>query len=81
MVAVTTAFNLSQPIAEMGVDLDQMVAERPRLLIVEDDLDTTYLLKHILRVGGYNVMSASSGKEAMPEMKLTPSISMPRSKK
>lgn len=65
MVAVTTAFNLSQPIAEMGVDLDQMAAEHPRLLIVEDDLDTTYLLKHILRVGGYNVMSASSGKEAL----------------
>lgn len=65
MVAATLTYNSIPKTAEVGVDLDRMSEERPRLLIVEDDLDTTYLLKHILRVGGYNVLSASSGKEAL----------------
>ncbi len=65
MVFNASGNSMTQQVTEVGVDLDQMTADRPRVLIVEDDPDTTFLLKHILRVGGFNVVSASSGKEAL----------------
>jgi DNA-binding response OmpR family regulator len=65
MVATSSSQNQTQSPSEVGVDLDQMTEIRPRVLIVEDDPDTTFLLKHILRVGGFNVLSASSGNEAL----------------
>ncbi|MEN6435282.1 MAG: response regulator transcription factor [Anaerolineaceae bacterium] len=65
MVATSSSNNQMQSSSEVGVDLDQMTEIRPLVLIVEDDPDTTYLLKHILRVGGFNVLSASSGNEAL----------------
>jgi len=49
----------------MGVDLDEGEAERQTILVVEDDLDTVFLLKQILRIAGFNVSSATSGAEAV----------------
>ena len=52
--------------ASVGVDLDELnVAERERILVVDDEIDTILLLKQILRIAGFNVLSASSGKEAL----------------
>ncbi len=53
----------------IGVDLDQMDAvDRRRVLVVEDELDTIFLLKQILRIAGFNVVSASSGNEALKKV-------------
>lgn len=52
-----------------GADLDEAYAsQRQRVLVVEDEPDTTFLLKHILRSAGYNVLSASSGPEAIRKL-------------
>ena len=54
---------------EAGVDLDQIEAlERQTILVIEDDLDTIYLLKQILRLAGFNVMSSTTGKEALKKL-------------
>lgn len=50
----------------IGADLDEVYASnRKRILVVEDEPDTVFLLKHILRSAGYNVLGASSGQEAL----------------
>lgn len=50
----------------MGVDLDEVHAmDRQRVLVVEDDSDTVFLLKQILRRNGYNVLSAGDGAEGL----------------
>lgn len=49
----------------IGIDLDQVNEDRPSVLVVEDDPDTTYLLKQVIRKGGYDVLSAENGKEAL----------------
>lgn len=55
-----------QPTAGMGIDLDQVDAmDRQRILVVEDEMDTIFLLKQILRIAGFNVVSAISGQEAL----------------
>jgi len=59
-----------------GVDLDE---KRPqdlqRVLIVEDDKDTVFLLKHILLRAGFGVMSAHDGEEALRKVvDLSPSL-------
>jgi len=52
-----------------GIDLDQIEAsERQTVLVVEDDLDTIYLLKQILRLSGFNVMSSATGREAIKKL-------------
>jgi len=51
-----------------GIDLDEIDAERQRVLVVEDEPDTVFLLKQILRIAGFNVMSASSGQEALKKV-------------
>ncbi len=48
-----------------GIDLDDIHANRQQVLVIEDEPDTITLIKHILRNAGYNVMSASSGQEAL----------------
>jgi len=49
-----------------GIDLDEIHAtERKRVLVVEDEIDTIFLLKHILRLAGFNVLGATSGREAL----------------
>lgn len=50
----------------IGADLDEVYASnRKRILVVEDETDTIFLLKHILRSAGYNVLGATSGQEAL----------------
>ncbi len=50
----------------MGADLDEVYASnRKRILVIEDEPETVYLLKYILRSAGYNVLGATSGKEAL----------------
>ncbi len=52
-----------------GIDLDQIEAsERQTILVVEDDLDSIYLLKQILRLAGFNVMSSTNGREAVKKV-------------
>ncbi len=53
----------------VGRDLDEMTTERQRVLVVEDEPDTVLLLKNILRMGGYDVLSASNGQEALKKYK------------
>ncbi len=56
----------------VGADLDDFYAsERSRILVVEDDQDTAYLLKQILRHAGFDVLSASNGKEALSKVNLS----------
>jgi DNA-binding response OmpR family regulator len=57
-----------QVLAEEGVDLDQVGEERRRVLVVEDEPDTVYLLKQILRIAGFNVLSAYNGREALKKV-------------
>ena len=53
-------------INSMGIDLDELdISQRKRVLVVEDELDTVYLLKQILRMAGFNVLSATTGREAL----------------
>ncbi|NPV57947.1 MAG: hypothetical protein HPY76_14930, partial [Anaerolineae bacterium] len=56
-----TEFNEHIPLPEepVGIDLDEGEAERQTILVVEDDLDTVFLLKQILRIAGFNVSSAT----------------------
>lgn len=50
----------------MGADLDEVYASnRKRILVIEDEPETVFLLKYILRSAGYNVLGATSGKEAL----------------
>ncbi len=52
-----------------GIDLDQIEAsERQTILVVEDNLDSIYLLKQILRLAGFNVMSSTNGREAVKKV-------------
>jgi DNA-binding response OmpR family regulator len=55
------------PEEQTGLDLDK-IAESParqRVMIVDDDSDTVFLLKEILRRNGYDVVGALSGREAL----------------
>ncbi len=50
-----------------GVDLDALfdMPDRQRVLIVDDEPDTVYLLKQILLSAGFNVIGAMDCKEAL----------------
>ena len=53
----------------IGVDLDEVSSTiRHSVLIVDDDPDTVMLLKQILLRGGFNVMGAMGGKEALEKV-------------
>ncbi len=57
---------------EVGSDLDEYYSsERSRILVVEDDQDTAFLLKQILRHAGFDVLSANNGKEALNKVNLS----------
>lgn len=60
----------------IGVDLDQVDGqERQRILVIDDEADTSYLLKQILRIAGYNVLSAANGAEAIKKtMEYSPNL-------
>ena len=61
---------------EVGSDLDEYYSsERSRILVVEDDQDTAFLLKQILRHAGFDVLSANNGKEAL-NFQITVSIAI-----
>lgn len=52
-----------------GIDLDEVESsDRHNILVVDDDPDTIALLKQILRGGGFNVMGAVSGHEALSKV-------------
>lgn len=51
-----------------GVDLDEIAQERRKVLVVEDEPDTVFLLKQILRMAGYNVASAENGVDALKKV-------------
>lgn len=52
-----------------GIDLDQVDAiDRRKVLVVEDEIDTIFLLKQLLRIAGFNVLGASNGKEAIKKI-------------
>ena len=53
----------------VGRDLDEVTTERQRVLVVEDEPDTVLLLKNILRMAGYDVLSAGNGQEALKKYK------------
>lgn len=56
----------SAELSRQGVDLDEMLsAPRQTVLVVEDEPDTVFLLKQILRLAGYDVLGAYSGVEAV----------------
>lgn len=58
---------------DVGFDLDEVyTSDRRKVLIVDDDSDTTALLKHILRSGGYDVISAANGAEALEKLNSNP---------
>jgi DNA-binding response OmpR family regulator len=51
---------------EIGVDLDTATtSECQQVMIIDDDVDTVLLLKLILRIAGFDVLSVASGKEAL----------------
>ncbi len=53
----------------IGIDLDDVQAEeRQQILVIEDEPDTVFLLKQVLRIGGFNVMSALGGQEALKKL-------------
>jgi DNA-binding response OmpR family regulator len=54
----------------LGVDLDDIsTLDRKRVLIVDDEPDTVFLLKSIIRNAGFDVLSAFSGKDAIKKCK------------
>lgn len=65
----TVDLNPKKNLSGMGIDLDDVESiDRQRILVVDDDPDTVFLLKQILRVGGFDVMGASSGHDALKKM-------------
>jgi DNA-binding response OmpR family regulator len=57
---------VSEPNVNVGIDLDAIDAvDRKLIMVIEDDLDTIFLIKQILVVAGFNVVSASNGAEAL----------------
>ncbi len=75
-MAVKPGFLQSRTNEQTGMDLDQVhSAEKARILVVDDELDTVVLLKHILLRDGHDVMGATSGKEALEKISdLKPSL-------
>ena len=57
------------PETKIGIDLDQIESvERQRVMVVEDEVDTIFLLKQIFRIAGFNVVSAMDGEEALKKI-------------
>jgi DNA-binding response OmpR family regulator len=61
-----TTFTPSQNIRSIGVDLDDLPkVKRPRVLIVDDDIDYLSLMKSILRQADFDVSGISDHKAAL----------------
>ncbi len=67
---------LQNQVMQAGIDLDEMYSpDRQRVLVVEDDPDTVFLLKQIFRMAGFDVFSATSGKDALKKCaELSPAL-------
>jgi DNA-binding response OmpR family regulator len=53
-----------------GMDLDDASSvDHQRILVVDDEPDTVFLLKSIVRNAGFDVLSAFSGKDALKKCK------------
>jgi DNA-binding response OmpR family regulator len=62
----------AMPSQQVGIDLDEIRnSSRHAVLVVEDEPDTVFLLKQILRMAGYNVLSAANGFEAIQKCQET----------
>jgi DNA-binding response OmpR family regulator len=60
---------LTNEFSNSGVDLDSRVDDqRELILIVEDNVDTVFLLKQILLKAGFNVISALNGADGIKKM-------------
>ncbi len=59
-----------------GMDLDMMAnGVRPRVLIIDDDIDTVHLLKLILRHAGFDVSGAGDHQDALAKtLELNPDV-------
>lgn len=58
---------------KLGIDLDEIPSiERQRILVIDDEPDTVFLIKNILRMAGYDVLSALSGADALKKCKDLP---------
>ena len=69
MDTTNTQDKFSQTMPSVGIDLDEVNSvERQRILVVEDEPDTILLLKQILRLAGFNVLSAVTGPEAIKKV-------------
>lgn len=57
----------SQPLnVKSGLDLDLVTSsERPRILLIDDEIDTILLLKQVFQIRGFDVSGAMSGKDAL----------------
>ena len=54
----------------VGIDLDEFSAvDHQRVLIIDDEPDTVFLLKSIVRSGGFDVISAYTGSDAIKKCK------------
>jgi len=76
MSAIVNQVEYQNPLMQAGIDLDEMYSpDRQRILVVEDDPDTVFLLKQIFRMSGYDVFSATSGREALKKCaELSPAL-------
>lgn len=49
-----------------GLDLDLVTSSaRPRILLIDDEIDTILLLKQVFQLKGFDVSGATSGKDAL----------------
>jgi DNA-binding response OmpR family regulator len=73
MTTLSSSKNTNDPVTLEGVDLDQLeINDRPRILVVDDEPDTVFLIKHIFLREGFDVSGAISGRDALtkiPEVK------------
>ncbi len=58
---------------KLGMDLDEVPSiDHQRILVVDDEPDTVFLIKNILRMAGYDVLSALNGRDALKKVKDAP---------
>ncbi len=76
MNAIVNQIEYPNHVLQTGIDLDEMYSpDRQRILVVEDDADTVFLLKQIFRMSGFDVFSATSGREALKKCaELSPAL-------
>ncbi len=62
--------HISSRIQALGMDLDEFTSiDHQRILVVDDEPDTVFLLKSIVRTAGFDVLSAYSGRDAIKKCK------------